>query len=229
MITGSLCLTLILMSPNPWSSNNDASHSADSTSASGVALPYFSMKRLSNEPALTPMRMGMPAAPAALATSLTRPSNSLMLPGLTRTAAQPAAMAAKKNLGWKWMSAITGMFAFLAITGNASASSWRGQATRTMSQPDAVSSAICCSVELTSAVSVVHIDCTDTGASPPTATVPTWILRDTRRGVRTGGGAVGMPSETLMTPSSSCQIDGLHDVGVQGEQRQDDEDRRDGV
>ena len=41
MTTGSLCLTLILMSPKPCSSNSDASHSADSTSASGVALPYF--------------------------------------------------------------------------------------------------------------------------------------------------------------------------------------------
>ena len=39
--TGSLCLTEILMSRKPCSSNSDASHSADSTSASGVALPYF--------------------------------------------------------------------------------------------------------------------------------------------------------------------------------------------
>jgi hypothetical protein len=30
-------------------------------------------------------------------------------------------------------------------------------------------------VELTSAVSVVVIDCTDTGASPPTGTEPTMI------------------------------------------------------
>ena len=111
MITGSLCLTLILMSPKPCSSNSDASHSADSTSASGVALPYLAMNRLSSEPALTPMRIGMPAAPAALATSPTRPSNSLILPGLTRTAAQPASIAAKMYFGWKWMSAITGMLA----------------------------------------------------------------------------------------------------------------------
>ena len=108
MTTGSLCLTLILMSPKPCSSNSEASHSADSTSASGVALPYFFIIRASSEPALTPMRIGMPASPAALATSLTRPSNSLMLPGLTRTAAQPASIAAKMYLGWKWMSAITG-------------------------------------------------------------------------------------------------------------------------
>ena len=32
-----------------------------------------------------------------------------MFPGFTRTAAHPAAMAAKTYLGWKWMSAITGM------------------------------------------------------------------------------------------------------------------------
>src|SRR6185369_11706098 len=87
MITGSLCLTLILMSPKPCSSNSDASQRALSTSASGVALPYLAMKRLSSDPALTPIRMGTPAAPAALATSATRPSNSLMLPGFTRTAA----------------------------------------------------------------------------------------------------------------------------------------------
>ncbi len=38
-----------------------------------------------------------------------------------------------------------------------------GHATRTMSQPDAVSSAICCSVALMSCVLVVHIDCTAMG------------------------------------------------------------------
>lgn len=92
-------------------------------------MPYFCMNRLSSDPALTPIRIGMPAAAAALATSPTRPSNSLMLPGLTRTAAQPASIAAKMYFGWKWMSAITGILLFLAIAGSASASSWRGQAT----------------------------------------------------------------------------------------------------
>ncbi|SKY71446.1 Uncharacterised protein [Mycobacteroides abscessus subsp. abscessus] len=163
MMTGSLCLTEILMSPKPCSSNSPASHSADSTNASGVALPYFCMMRLSNDPALTPIRIGIPASPAAFATSLTRPSNSLMLPGFTRTAAQPASIAAKMYFGWKWMSAITGIFDFFAMIGSASASSWRGHATRTMSHPDAVSSAICCNVALMSCVFVVVIDCTDTG------------------------------------------------------------------
>ncbi len=45
MTTGSLCLTEILMSRKPCSSKSDASHSADSTSASGVALPYFLSSR----------------------------------------------------------------------------------------------------------------------------------------------------------------------------------------
>ena len=65
------------------------------------------------------------------------------------------------------MSAITGICECLAISGSASASSWLGQATRTIWQPEAVSSAICCSVALTSAVRVVVIDCTEIGAPPP--------------------------------------------------------------
>ena len=69
-----------------------------------------------------------------------------------------------------------------------------------MSQPDAVSSAICCSVVLTSEVSVVVIDCTETGASPPTSTLPTLIWRVLRRGARAGGGSAGMPRSMLMGP-----------------------------
>ena len=121
-----------------------------------------------------------------------------MLPGLTRTAAQPASIAAKTYLGWKWMSAMTGICDLRAIAGSASASSWLGHATRTMSQPDAVSSAICWSVALMSVVGVVHIDCTEMGASPPTSTLPTLILRVLRRGARTGGGRAGIPRPTVM-------------------------------
>src|SRR5690349_14570897 len=121
-----------------------------------------------------------------------------MLPGFTRTAAQPASIAAKTYFGWKWMSAITGICDLRAIAGNASASSDEGTATRTIWQPDAVSSAICCSVAFTSAVNVVVIDCTDTGAPPPTGTGPTMIWRDTRRGASSGAGAAGIPRFTTI-------------------------------
>ena len=84
------------------------------------------------------------------------------------------------------MSAITGICDLRAISGSASASSWDGTATRTIWQPAAVSSAICCRVAFTSAVSVVVIDWTETGAPPPTGTAclpwPTITWRDGRRG-----------------------------------------------
>ncbi len=98
------------------------------------------------------------------------------------------------------MSAMTGIWLLRAIAGSASASSWLGQATRTMSQPEAVSSAICWSVALMSVVGVVVIDCTEIGKSLPTPTLPTWICRVFRRGERTGAGAAGMPRETVMHP-----------------------------
>ena len=71
MTTGSLCLTEILKSWKSCSSKRLASQTADSTSASGVALPYFSSSRLSRLPALTPIRMLVPAALARLAISAT--------------------------------------------------------------------------------------------------------------------------------------------------------------
>ncbi len=87
------------MSRKSCSSNSEHSHSADSTNASGVALPYFSIRRLSKDPALTPMRIGVPQSAAALAISPTRSSNCLMLPGFTRTPAHPASRAANTYLG----------------------------------------------------------------------------------------------------------------------------------
>lgn len=90
------------------------------------------------------------------------------------------------------------------MAGSASASSWLGTATRTIWHPDAVSSAICCKVALISAVTVVVIDCTLTGASPPTYTgcvsCRSRIWRDLRRGATTGGGAEGIP-RPILTPS----------------------------
>ena len=189
----------------PCSSNREHSHSADSTSASGVALPYLASSRLSREPAFTPMRIGTPASDAARAISPTLSSKALMLPGFTRTAAQPASMAANTYLGWKWMSAITGIWDLRAMSGSASASSCDGTATRTIWQPEAVSSAICCRVAFTSAVSVVVMDCTDTGAPPPTGTAclprPTMICREFLRSASGAGGTAGRPRSTVMTRS----------------------------
>src|SRR5690625_3836864 len=71
-----------------------------------------------------------------------------------------------------------------------------------MSQPAAVSSAICCRVALMSWVGVVVIDCTVMGASPPTAIGPSLTLRVGRRGAMTGGGCLtdGIPRLTEVTP-----------------------------
>ncbi len=146
------------------------------------------------------MRSETPASFAALAIAPTWSSNLRMLPGLTRTAAQPASIAWKTYFGWKWMSAMTGIWLFFAMMCSTSASSWDGTATRTISQPEAVSSAICCSVALMLVVGVVHIDWTLTGASPPTRTLPTLIWRDLRRGARTSG-TLGIPRFTAGTLS----------------------------
>ena len=91
------------------------------------------------------------------------------------------------------MSAITGIGDFFAMIGSASASTVFGHATRTISQPDAVSCAICCSVPFTSWVLVVVMDCTAMGYSDPTPTFPTISCRVLRRGANTGAGASGRP------------------------------------
>src|SRR5215210_2902888 len=232
MTTGSLCFTEILKSWKSCSSNSEASQTADSTSASGVGLPYLASSRGSSEPALTPTRMDTPASLAACAIAFTWSSKRRMLPGLTRTAAHPASMAAKTYFGWKWMSAITGICDLRAMAGSASASSWLGQATRTMSHPVAVSSAICCSVALMSVVGVVVIDCTDTGASPPTSTPPTLIWRDLRRTASGRAGTAGIPRAMLMVGTSrdhsarSPEPDRVEDVSRQREQRQPAEDEQ---
>src|SRR5258705_70925 len=224
MTTGSLCFTEILMSVKPCSSNSEHSHSADSTSASAVARPYLASSRLSSEPALTPIRIGTPAAEAARAISATLSSNALMFPGFTLTAAQPASIAAKTYFGWKWMSAMTGIWDLRAIAGNASASSWDGTATRTIWQPEAVSSAICWRVALMSDVRVVVIDWTETGAPPPTGTEPTMIWRLARGGAKSGAGAAGRPRLMAVTVRPSLRDralsknrDGVHDVGGDGQ------------
>src|SRR4051812_50175095 len=119
------------------------------------------------------------------------------------------------------MSAMTGIWDLRAMMGSASASSCDGTATRTIWQPEAVSSAICCSVALTSLVSVVVIDCTLTGAPPPTGTEPTMIWRVVRRGASGWGGAAGIPRLTAGTGGASLGEVGRGDDvrGAPGEGR----------
>ena len=154
-----------------------ASHSADSTSASGVALPYFCSSRGSSDPALTPMRIDTPASAAARAISPTWSSNCL---DVARVDADGGAAGVDRGEHVLRLEVDVGDHRDLRLPGD------RRQrvgvvlarhATRTISQPVAVSSAICCSVALMSVVGVVVIDCTETGASPPTSTLPTWIWR----------------------------------------------------
>ena len=73
------------------------------------------------------------------------------------------------------MSAMTGIGDRRTIIGRAAASSFFGTATRTISQPADASAAICAVVAATSCVFVNVIDCTTTGAPPPTGTLPTRI------------------------------------------------------
>src|SRR5712691_12905189 len=130
------------------------------------------------------------------------------------------------------MSAITGIWDLRAISGSASASSCDGTATRTIWQPVAVSSAICCSVAFTSAVTVVVIDWTETGAPPPTRTaclpLPTMIWRDLRRGASGSGGSCGKPRSTVMEMTASLhEMNRIEDVSRDEQQPEPDEQRED--
>src|SRR6478672_104931 len=68
------------------------------------------------------------------------------------------------------------------MRGTAAAASGVLTVMRTSSEPARQSSATCFAVAAASAVSVLVIDCTTTGASPPTATPPTHTWRVGRRG-----------------------------------------------
>ena len=71
------------------------------------------------------------------------------------------------------MSAITGIGESRTIVFSASTSFSRGTATRTMSAPASATVRIWSIVALRSAVSVLVIVCTATGAPPPIGTPPT--------------------------------------------------------
>ena len=60
------------------------------------------------------------------------------------------------------------------MCGTAAAASSRSTVMRTISEPARASAATCFAVAAASAVSVLVIDCTTTGAPPPTVTLPTF-------------------------------------------------------
>src|SRR5882724_10046601 len=67
------------------------------------------------------------------------------------------------------------------MCGTAAAASSRSTVMRTISEPARASAATCRAVPSMSAVSVLVMDCTTTGAPPPTATPPTATATDRRR------------------------------------------------
>src|SRR3954454_21729466 len=67
------------------------------------------------------------------------------------------------------------------MCGTAAAASSRSTVVRQSSEPARASAATCLAVLSTSAVSVLVIDCTTTGACPPTITSPTRTATDWRR------------------------------------------------
>src|SRR5580704_2125675 len=85
------------------------------------------------------------------------------------------------------MSATIGTFEALTISGIAAVAASSGQETRTMSAPASSSWRTCSMVALASPVTVLVIDWTVIGASPPTATLPTWICRLLRRSIARQG------------------------------------------
>src|SRR5207302_4263450 len=90
-------------------------------------------------------------------------------------------------------------------------------------------SAICWSVASMFEVTVVVIDCTDTGAPPPTITPTTSIWRVERRGASGCAGSSGIPSDTAVTTTPprwcSSDADRVDDPRVEQQQRQPDEHR----
>src|SRR5215213_1870946 len=100
-----------------------------------------------------------------------------MLPGLMRMQCAPASIAFRASVWLKWMSAITGIGDSRTIARSASTPLSRGTAQRIRSPPAAATARIWRRVASTSAVSVLVIDWTTTGAPPPIGTPPTLIWR----------------------------------------------------
>src|SRR5688500_16862655 len=85
------------------------------------------------------------------------------------------------------MSATIGTLAARTISFSAAVDSTSGHDTRTMSAPASSQRRIWSIVAFASEVGVLVIVCTVTGASPPTATLPTMIWRDWRRSISRHG------------------------------------------
>src|SRR5580765_7295984 len=110
------------------------------------------------------------------------------------------------------MSATIGTVTWRTISFNASADSWSGQDTRTISAPARSKACTCSTVALMSLVTVLVIDCTVIGASPPTGTLPTWIVRQARRRMSRYGRTlminlldIGRPADTRAYRTLQCQ------------------------
>src|SRR5512141_3479516 len=95
------------------------------------------------------------------------------------------------------------------ISGTAFAASGTFTVTRRSSEPASASSRHCATVDAPSAVSVLFIDCTRTGAPPPTRTSPTFTPM---LGFRTG-----------------AMSDVLDDVDVEDRHHEEDEEHEPGL
>src|SRR5215218_4428254 len=162
-----------------WKSSRsiNSTYSTAAWTSASTGLSFSSSCRcLGSEPEFTPTRIGTRAA-RALSTTSPVFSWPPMFPGLMRMQWAPASIALSARVWLKWMSAITGIGDSSTIVASARTSSSRGTAQRTRSPPASAMSRIWRSVASTSAVSVLVIDCTATGAPPPIGTPPTVIWR----------------------------------------------------
>ena len=85
------------------------------------------------------------------------------------------------------MSAISGTRAARTIWPSAAVQASSGQETRMMSAPASSQRRIWSIVDFASAVTVLVMVCTVTGAPPPTGTLPTMIRREGRRAMSRHG------------------------------------------
>src|SRR3972149_4971307 len=111
----------------------------------------------------------------------------------------------------------------LAISASAVAAAWSGTASRTSSQPVATICSIWATVAPTSRVSVLVIDCTMTGASPPIVSGPTLTARVLRRG-RCFSSIASLPCSDYARLIGKDARDVI--VHHDGEDQQEEEDAR---